>query len=123
MSGRSRAICGNRCGNATSRRGLDASVPLVRDSGRGRGSRSMQPDMSASAVHALHLLLEPTRLMLLFVGVIIGLAIGVLPGLSGIVRLATVIPLTYNLAEYTAFAPLLGMAPVLKPSDFLPPLL
>src|ERR1700733_6788195 len=91
MRGRSRAICGNRCGNATYPRGLDASAPLVRDSGRGRGSRSMQPDMIAIALHALHLLLEPTRLLLLFVGVIIGLAIGVLPGLSGIVGLAMVI--------------------------------
>ena len=34
----------------------------------------MQPDMIASAVHALHLLLEPTRLMILFLGVLIGLA-------------------------------------------------
>src|ERR1700686_4653687 len=119
MCGRSRAICGNRCGNATSPRGLDASAPLVRDSGRGRGSRSMQPDMIASAVHALHLLLEPTRLMLLFVGVIIGLAIGVLPGLSGIVGMAMLIPFTYNLDEYTAFALLLGMAAVITSSDFI----
>ena len=41
----------------------------------------MQPDMFASAIHALHLLLEPTRLMFLFLGVLIGLAIGVLPAL------------------------------------------
>jgi TctA family transporter len=79
----------------------------------------MQPDMFASAVHALHLLLEPTRLMLLFVGVIIGLAIGVLPGLSGIVGLAMLIPFTYNLDEYTAFALLLGMAAVITSSDFI----
>ncbi len=79
----------------------------------------MQPDMIASAVHALHLLLEPTRLMLLFVGVIIGLAIGVLPGLSGIVGLAMLIPFTYNLDEYTAFALLLGMAAVITSSDFI----
>ena len=39
----------------------------------------MQPDMLASALHALHLLLEPTRLLFLFLGVLIGLAIGVLP--------------------------------------------
>src|ERR1700675_822480 len=83
------------------------------------GSRSMQPDMFASAVHALHLLLEPTRLLLLFVGVIIGLAIGVLPGLSGIVGLAMLIPFTYNLDEYTAFALLLGMAAVITSSDFI----
>src|SRR5579863_7941327 len=114
-----RAICGNRCGNATSPHRLDASAPLVRDSGRGRGSRSMQPDMIASAVHALHLLLEPTRLMLLFLGVLIGLAIGVLPGLSGIVGLAMLIPFTYNLDEYTAFALLLGMAAVITSSDFI----
>src|SRR5258708_23654150 len=123
MCGRCRAMWGNRCGSATFRRGLDASGPLVRDSGRGRGSRSMQPDMIASAVHALHLLLEPTRLMLLFVGVIIGLAIGVLPGLSGIVGLAMLIPFTYNLDEYTAFSLLLGMAAVITSSDFIPPLL
>src|SRR6202140_5272665 len=79
----------------------------------------MQPDMLGMAVHALHLLLEPTRLMLLFVGVIIGLAIGVLPGLSGIVGLAMLIPFTYNLDEYTAFALLLGMAAVITSSDFI----
>src|SRR5215469_13577382 len=73
----------------------------------------MQPDMIASAVHALQLLLEPGRLLILFVGVLIGLAIGVLPGLNGIVGMAMLIPFTYNLDEYTAFALLLGMATVI----------
>ena len=79
----------------------------------------MQPDMIASAVHALQLLLEPTRLMILFLGVLIGLAIGVLPGLNGIVGMAMLIPFTYNLDEYTAFALLLGMAAVITSSDFI----
>src|SRR5215831_18858963 len=79
----------------------------------------MQPDMIASAVHALQLLLEPTRLLILFVGVLIGLAIGVLPGLNGIVGMAMLIPFTYNLDEYTAFALLLGMAAVITSSDFI----
>ena len=79
----------------------------------------MQPDMIASAVHALHLLLEPTRLLILFLGVLIGLAIGVLPGLNGIVGMAMLIPFTYNLDEYTAFALLLGMAAVITSSDFI----
>jgi len=79
----------------------------------------MQPDMLASALHALQLLLEPTRLMFLFLGVLIGLAIGVLPGLSGIVGLAMLIPFTYNMDEYTAFALLLGMAAVITSSDFI----
>jgi putative tricarboxylic transport membrane protein len=79
----------------------------------------MQPDMIASAVHALQLLLEPARLLILFVGVVIGLAIGVLPGLNGIVGMAMLIPFTYNLDEYTAFALLLGMAAVITSSDFI----
>ena len=79
----------------------------------------MQPDMIASAVHALQLLLEPARLLILFVGVLIGLAIGVLPGLNGIVGMAMLIPFTYNLDEYTAFALLLGMAAVITSSDFI----
>jgi TctA family transporter len=79
----------------------------------------MQPDMIASAVHALHLLLEPARLLFLFLGVLIGLAIGVLPGLNGIVGMAMLIPFTYNLDEYTAFALLLGMAAVVTSSDFI----
>src|SRR5215469_15970002 len=79
----------------------------------------MQPDMIASALHALQLLLEPARLMILFVGVLIGLAIGVLPGLNGIVGMAMLIPFTYNLDEYTAFALLLGMAAVITSSDFI----
>src|SRR6202158_3468244 len=79
----------------------------------------MQPDMIGSAIHALQLSLEPARLMILCVGVLIGLAIGVLPGLSGIVGMAMLIPFTYNLDEYTAFALLLGMAAVITSSDFI----
>ena len=54
----------------------------------------MQPDMLSMAWHALVLLLEPTRLAILTLGVLIGLAIGVLPGLSGIVGMAMLIPFT-----------------------------
>src|SRR4029077_13010495 len=73
----------------------------------------MPVDMASMAWHALTLLLEPARLGILLIGVIIGLAIGVLPGLNGIVGMAMLIPFTYNLDEYTAFALLLGMAAVI----------
>ncbi len=79
----------------------------------------MQPDMWGMAWHALTLLLEPMRLLILVVGVVIGLAIGVLPGLSGIVGLALLIPFTYHLDPHTAFALLLGMAAVITSSDFV----
>src|SRR5262249_52340037 len=78
-----------------------------------------EADTFAMAGDALTLLLEPTRLLVLILGVLIGLAIGVLPGLSGIVGMAMLIPFTYNLDPHTAFALLLGMAAVITSSDFI----
>src|SRR5580698_9657445 len=79
----------------------------------------MPPDMAAMAWHALTLLLEPARLGILVIGVLIGLAIGVLPGLNGIVGMAMLIPFTYNMDQYTAMALLLGMAAVITSTDFI----
>src|SRR6266849_4479183 len=79
----------------------------------------MPVDMASMAWHALTLLLEPARLGVLFIGVIIGLAIGVLPGLNGIVGMAMLIPFTYNMDQYTAMALLLGMAAVITSTDFI----
>src|SRR5579871_918471 len=79
----------------------------------------MQPGMLEMAWHALGLLLEPMRLLMLILGVVIGLAIGVLPGLSGVVGLALLIPFTYHLDAHSAFALLLGMAAVITSSDFI----
>jgi putative tricarboxylic transport membrane protein len=80
---------------------------------------AMPPDVMQVAWHALGLLLEPTRLLVLVAGVIIGLAIGILPGLSGVVGLALLIPFTYHLDPHAAFALLLGMAAVITSSDFI----
>src|SRR5882757_6828069 len=79
----------------------------------------MQPDMASMAWHALTLLLEPARLGILCIGVVIGLAIGVLPGLNGIVGMAMLIPFTYGMDQHTAMALLLGMAAVITSSDFI----
>jgi TctA family transporter len=79
----------------------------------------MQPDMASMAWHALTLLMEPARLGILVIGVVIGLAIGVLPGLNGIVGMAMLIPFTYNMDQHTAMALLLGMAAVITSSDFI----
>src|SRR5712664_396585 len=59
----------------------------------------MQPDMASMAWHALTLLLEPARL--------------------GIVGMAMLIPFTYNMDPHTAMALLLGMAAVITSSDFI----
>jgi putative tricarboxylic transport membrane protein len=79
----------------------------------------MPVDMASMAWHALTMLLEPARLGILIVGVLIGLAIGVLPGLNGIVGMAMLIPFTYNMDPPTAMALLLGMAAVITSSDFI----
>jgi putative tricarboxylic transport membrane protein len=79
----------------------------------------MPGDMASAAAHAFWLLVEPARLMVLVIGVLIGLAIGVLPGLNGIVGLAMLIPFTYGMDQHTAMALLLGMAAVITSSDFI----
>ncbi|MBP0592167.1 tripartite tricarboxylate transporter permease [Paraburkholderia sp. LEh10] len=79
--------------------------------------------MGAAAIHALTLVLDPLRLAIMLGGVVLGLALGVVPGLGGIVGLALLIPFTYHLDGYTAFALLLGMAAVTTVSDFIPAVL
>ena len=75
------------------------------------------------ALHALQLLLEWHRLLILVLGVLIGLAIGCMPGLGGVVALAVLIPFTYNLDAPTSFALLLGVAAVTTTSDLIPAVL
>ncbi|BAN27297.1 tripartite tricarboxylate transporter permease [Caballeronia insecticola] len=79
--------------------------------------------MLDAALHALTLILDPLRLGIMLGGVLLGLALGVVPGLGGIVGLALLIPFTYHLDGYTAFALLLGMAAVTTVSDFIPAVL
>jgi TctA family transporter len=87
------------------------------------GETAMGAEMGAAALQALQLLFEPARLTILLTGVLIGLAIGALPGLGGIVGLAMLLPFTYSMDPYTAFALLLGMSAVTSSSDFIPAVL
>jgi TctA family transporter len=79
--------------------------------------------MIQEAAHALVILLEPMRLAILAGGVLLGLVLGVIPGLGGVVGLALLIPFTYNMDTYSAFALLLGMAAVTTISDLIPAIL
>lgn len=83
----------------------------------------MAAEMLTAALQALSLLFEPARFGLLVLGVFIGLAIGALPGLGGIVGLAMLLPFTYSMDPYSAFALLLGMSAVTSSSDFIPAVL
>ena len=79
--------------------------------------------MLSAAGQALTTLFTPFRLALLFSGVIMGLILGILPGIGGLVGLALLLPFTFNLDPYAAFALLLGLASVTSTSDTIPAVL
>jgi putative tricarboxylic transport membrane protein len=79
--------------------------------------------MIEAALQALVALGDPFRLLVLLAGVLIGLVLGVIPGLGGVVGLTLLIPFTYGLDTYSAFALLLGMAAVTTISDLIPAIL
>ena len=83
----------------------------------------MEIDMLGTALEAAVIIADPTRLMFLAGGVLIGLALGVIPGLGGIVGMALLLPFTFDLDPYTAFALLLGMGSVTTTSDTIPAVL
>ncbi len=83
----------------------------------------MEAGAFEAAVAALAILLEPSRLMILGAGVLVGLTIGVIPGLGGIVGLALLLPFTFELDAYSAFAFLIGMGAVTTTSDTIPAVL
>ena len=74
-------------------------------------------------IDALVIILDPVRFFLLTVGVLAGLGIGVIPGLGGLVGLSILIPFTYSLDPFAAFALLMGMAAVTTTSDTIPAVL
>lgn len=79
--------------------------------------------MLEAAAHALTLLVEPTRLGFLALGALLGLILGILPGIGGIAGIAILIPFTYAMDPYTAFAFLLGLASTTATGDPIPAVL
>lgn len=66
-------------------------------------------DVLHSASAAFFLIAEPHRLLLLFAGVCMGLAIGILPGIGGVAGTALLLPFTYSMDPAAAMAILLGL--------------
>jgi len=79
--------------------------------------------MLTAAGDALVIMSDPMRLMFLFGGVIIGLILGVIPGLGGLVGMALLLPFTFDMDKFAAFAFLLGMGSVTTTSDTIPAVL
>lgn len=83
----------------------------------------METDLLAMAAKAIVIMSDPARLMFLALGVIIGLGLGVIPGLGGIVGMALLLPFTFAMDPFSAFALLLGMGSVTTTSDTIPAVL
>ena len=83
----------------------------------------MDVNILEMAVTAIGILSDPTRLLFLAVGVLIGLSLGVIPGLGGVVGMALLLPFTFDMDPYSAFAFLLGMGSVTTTSDTIPAVL
>ncbi|MGB5081244.1 MAG: tripartite tricarboxylate transporter permease [Burkholderiales bacterium] len=83
----------------------------------------MEASMLDSALHALSVLSEPQRLMFLALGALLGLVLGILPGIGGVAGTAILIPFTYGMDPYTALAFLLGLGSTTATGDPIPAVL
>jgi TctA family transporter len=66
---------------------------------------------------AFSLLFQPVQLMYLMAGVLLGLWIGILPGLGGIAGLSLVLPFIYGMDQVSGLALMVGLIAVIPTSD------
>jgi TctA family transporter len=79
--------------------------------------------MAASAGKAFIILMDPSRLMFLGLGCVMGLVLGIIPGIGGLAGTAMLLPFTYDMDPYTAFALLLGLGATTATGDPIPAIL
>lgn len=68
--------------------------------------------MAGAFVSGLYQVFVPTTFGLMIVGIVVGFAVGILPGLGGPTTLAMMLPFIFTMKPVEAFAFLLGMAAV-----------
>ncbi len=79
--------------------------------------------MLGMALKAAVIMSDPLRLSFLGLGVVIGLVLGVIPGLGGLVGLSLLLPFTFDMDPFTALAFLMGLQAVVVTSDTIPAVL
>ena len=79
--------------------------------------------MATSAAKAFITIMEPHRLLFLASGCLMGLVLGIVPGIGGITGIAMLLPFTFAMDPYSAFALLLGMAASVSTGDPIPAVL
>ncbi|MWD25956.1 hypothetical protein E0K89_000480 [Aquicoccus sp. SCR17] len=76
--------------------------------------------MLDAATDAFFQIAQFHRLLFLVGGVVLGLVIGILPGVGGLAGMALLLPFTFQLDPISAFAFLLGLAAVTSTGDTIP---
>jgi putative tricarboxylic transport membrane protein len=79
--------------------------------------------MAGAAGKAFITLMDPTRLMFLAAGCMMGLVLGIVPGIGGLAGTAMLLPFTFNMDPYSAFALLLGLGATTATGDPIPAIL
>src|SRR5688572_28879778 len=79
--------------------------------------------MAAAAGKAFLQLIEPHRLMFLGLGCMMGLVLGIVPGIGGLTGTAMLLPFTFAMDPYSAFALLLGLGSTTSTGDPIPAIL
>jgi TctA family transporter len=79
--------------------------------------------MLTSASKAFLIIVEPHRLMYLATGALLGLVLGIIPGIGGLAGTAMLLPFTFDMDPYTAFAFLLGLGSTAATGDPIPAVL
>ncbi len=79
--------------------------------------------MTGAAGKAFVTLMDPTRLMFLAAGCMMGLILGIVPGIGGLAGTAMLLPFTFNMDPYAAFALLLGLGATTATGDPIPAIL
>jgi TctA family transporter len=76
-----------------------------------------------NALNALAVVLDPARFAIILAGIVLGLIIGILPGIGGLAGMALLIPFTHAMDAHTALAFLIGMWAVTATADTVPAIL
>ena len=83
----------------------------------------MNSHMFDMALSALDQIFDPTRLMFLVLGTLMGLLVGAIPGVGGLVGLTLLLPFTFGMDPYSAIAVMMGLLAVTTTSDTIPAVL
>src|SRR6201985_2874817 len=79
--------------------------------------------MGAAAGKAFITLMETHRVMFLGLGCMMGLILGIVPGIGGLAGTAMLLPFTFTMDPYSAFALLLGLGATTATGDPIPAIL